>query len=187
MMMPAKNNNVGLYKETVLQFGFLAMFSQAMPLIPLIGYFTNLLEIWTRFQCMCRFQRKVKGEAADGIGAWLTIVDTMTFMAIPVNAFIIYFCGDIAFETSGNPFLTNFLVGQDPELWTSRNILMLVVAVEHALIFLKFCLSAWIDDTPRDIQKEIKRMPKVEKRAEKFLKRIKAQNDKKGEKSICTF
>jgi len=55
-----KPMHVNLYKETVIQFGFLAMFASSMPLTPLLAILTNAIEMVIRIKSMCLYSRRMK-------------------------------------------------------------------------------------------------------------------------------
>jgi hypothetical protein len=112
------------------------MFANIFPLAPLFSLFTNLLEIQIKIDSMCRYQRRMIPQGASGIGAWLPIMEMIAIVCIPVNAAIIYFAGDGTYYFNGTSSLEKFLVDINEGQWTQRNILILVVLVEHALLII---------------------------------------------------
>jgi len=63
-------------------------------------------------------------------------MEMIAIVCIPVNAGIIYFSGDGTFYFNGTSSLEKFLVYLNEGQWTQRNILILVVLVEHALLII---------------------------------------------------
>lgn len=82
---------VFFYNEAIVQFGFVVLFSQVFTLAPLFSVFTNLLEIKIKLDGMGRYSRRMKSEGATGIGAWMGVMEVLSFIAIPVNIAIIVF------------------------------------------------------------------------------------------------
>lgn len=153
-----------------------------MPLAAVIGWVVNGIEIILRYKSMCGYSRRVKAQGASGIGVWLSIVEQMSFLAIPINTCIIYFGTDTASVVNSDGTVTSvtehpskqlsWLTKDDPELWTPENILLLVVGVEHLLIALKYFINSIISDVPRHIEKLDKKLPMVRKRAGRYLKHL---------------
>jgi len=104
-------------------------------------------------------------------------MEKLTFIAIPVNAAIIYFIGDSLFETSGHSQITSWLSDHNPEFWTSRNILLLILGVEHFLMWYKSSISTFIDDFPKSVRKAKKRRVQVKLRAKKLLDTLKNSDE----------
>lgn len=122
------------YNEAIIQFGFIILFSPAFSLAPLFSVVTNALEIKIKLNSMSYYSRRMTAEGANGIGAWLPIMEFVAMVSIPVNVALIYWTGNI--ET-GMSSLVEVLSLRDSERWTPFNIFLLCVALEHVLIFLK--------------------------------------------------
>lgn len=74
-------------------------------------------------------------------------------MCIPVNTAIIYFTGNGSFTNSENSVssLEKFLKKQDGAFWNSSSIIMLAIAIEHALFIIKYLAAALTDDVPNSV------------------------------------
>jgi anoctamin-10 len=77
----------------MVQFGYLILFSPCFTLAPLFSLFTNLLEIRIKLDSMGKYSRRYKADSTDGIGIWLSIMEFLTFLAVPVNIGIVVFTG----------------------------------------------------------------------------------------------
>jgi hypothetical protein len=60
-------------------------------LAPLFSVFTNYLEIKIKLDGMGKYSRRMKSEGARGIGAWMGVMEVMSFISIPINIAIIVF------------------------------------------------------------------------------------------------
>lgn len=166
-------SHVNMYKETVIQFGYLAIFGSVMPLAPFFAWIANGLECIIRFKSMCLYSRRVKAQSTSSIGAWLGIVETLTFFAIPVNAFIVFFTGNKEYETSGKAVMFDPLIDRNPDYWTSEKIFMFVVLVEHGLLCFKLFISSFIPDVPKSVKKDQNKKKLVAETAKKHLDKVK--------------
>lgn len=78
------------------------MFANTFPLAPICSLVCNLIEIRIKFNNITTYSRRSTAEGANGIGAWLPIMEFIVIICIPVNCAIIYFTGDGDFEKSGS-------------------------------------------------------------------------------------
>lgn len=169
------------YQEAVIQFGFLAMFANAMPIAPFFCLATNVLEIKIKTNAMCYYSRRGIAEGANGIGAWLPIIEMLALICIPINCAIIYFTGDGTFKKSGESSLSKYLEERNEDYWSHTNVIFLTILIEHVLIVLKVVIQALIVDVPKNVIEAEKKRPLVERKAEEFLKIHKSQKkDRKG-------
>jgi len=51
---------------------------------------------------MCKFNRRIAPEGASDIGTWLTVMEAISLLCIPVNTAIIYFTGNGTFTSREN-------------------------------------------------------------------------------------
>lgn len=90
-------------------------------------------------------------EGASGIGAWLPIMEMLAMLCIPVNTAIIYFTGDFTYTEEGKSSLVKWLEGRNPDVWNTENIILLVVLIEHMLLFIKAIIAFVIPDVPQSV------------------------------------
>jgi hypothetical protein len=89
------------YNEAMVQFGFLTLFSNAFTIAPLFSLLTNLLEIKIKLDSAGKYSRRGKADGGSGIGIWSQIMEFLSFLAIPVNIAILFFCGHNGNSTEG--------------------------------------------------------------------------------------
>lgn len=77
----------------------------------------------------------------------------ISLLCIPVNTAIIYFTGNGSFTNSENSVssLEKFLKKQDSTYWNSSNIIMLAIAIEHALFIIKYLAAVLTSDVPNSV------------------------------------
>lgn len=141
------------------------MFANSFPLAPLFSFLCNLVDIESRIISMCTSSRRDKCEGASGIGVWLTIMEILAILCIPVNAAIIYFTGDSTYTEVGKSSYVKYMEGLDAELWSVKNIILLLILVEHLLLLVKVIIAALIPDVPSKVVKDEKERPRIRKRA----------------------
>lgn len=90
---------------------------------------------------------------------------------------ILYFVRDKSLGGSGKSPLVADLMDYDPEYWTDKNILLLIVGIEHLLIAVKYSINSFIDDTPHHIKKAEKKQKLLKKKAKRYLKSLKDYPD----------
>lgn len=79
--------------ELVLQFGYLALFSPAWPLIPLGFFINNWIELRSDFAKIALEHKRPPPVRADGIGAWVSALDTLTWLGSISTAAIVHLFG----------------------------------------------------------------------------------------------
>ena len=78
---------------TAIQFGYLALFSPAYPLAPLLALLNNILEIRVDASKLCRTMRRPKFEVCEDIGSWFAVLNIIGFLAVIVNSTMVAFVG----------------------------------------------------------------------------------------------
>lgn len=76
--------------ELVLQFGFVAIFSNVFPMAPILSLFCNNIQMQSQIDNLV-YVRRGKAENANGIGAWLLCLEVITQLSIIMNCAMIYF------------------------------------------------------------------------------------------------
>lgn len=165
------------YQEQIIQFGLIAMFANVFPLAPLFSFLCNLIDIKSRIISMCNYSRRGECEGASGIGAWLPIMEMLAMVCIPVNTAIIYLTGDSSYGFEGQSSYVKYMESQNEEYWTVEKIIILVVLVEHGLLFIKVVIAALIPDVPSEVIASEKIRPQIIKNAQSQIDRIKKLRD----------
>ncbi|XP_046403145.1 anoctamin-5-like isoform X2 [Ischnura elegans] len=92
-----RSDNLSLFQEMmeiVLQYGFVTLFVAAFPLAPLCALINNAAEIRLDADKLVTQYRRPLPRRTNTIGPWFTIQQTITYLAVAVNAFIIAFTSE---------------------------------------------------------------------------------------------
>ncbi|UYV68798.1 ANO4 [Cordylochernes scorpioides] len=82
------------YLEMVIQYGFVTLFVAAFPLAPLFALLNNIVEIrLDAYKYVTQLQRPVSARVPN-IGAWQTILHSISIFAVISNAFMIAYTSD---------------------------------------------------------------------------------------------
>jgi hypothetical protein len=79
------------YLEIVIQFGFIILFAFAFPLVPIMAWVTNHLEIQVDKIKLMYLSKRPDCQGALDIGSWYTILETLSFISIFTNSGILIF------------------------------------------------------------------------------------------------
>uniref|UniRef100_A0A0G4FP98 Anoctamin transmembrane domain-containing protein n=1 Tax=Chromera velia CCMP2878 TaxID=1169474 RepID=A0A0G4FP98_9ALVE len=106
------------FMELVIQFGLVAFFSIALPVIPFLAWLMNLLEIRIdAFKLLYCYQRPFPSRSREeGIGAWQNIIRTMAAISCIVNIGLPLFNLRLFSNMSDASRLITFLVAENAVL-----------------------------------------------------------------------
>jgi len=125
------------YNEMVIQFGFIALFAPAFPLVSLMGLVNNVIEIRSDSNKLCRvFQRPI-ARVVEDIGTWEMILDLMTYIAVATNVGLLWFTSEFGSQYTPLTRVWGFLVS------------------EHAFMIVKCAIAYAIPDIPEDVKDRI--------------------------------
>lgn len=130
------------YLELFLQFGYVSLFSCVYPLAAAFAVLNNFTEVNSDALKMCRVFKRPFAEPSASIGVWQLAFETMSVISVVTN------CALIGMSPQVNAVF--------PE--SKTDLVLIVVAVEHALLALKFILAFAIPDKPRHIQQKLARL-----------------------------
>ncbi|XP_033632205.1 anoctamin-3-like isoform X1 [Asterias rubens] len=133
------NFTLGEFTEKTIQYGFLMLFSCALPLAPLIAILVLLVDIRVDARRMLWMNRRPIAFISGGIGMWYSILDFLNFAGVVTNAFL------IAFTAQWSKDFTIY-----DKLWV-------VIAFEHFVLSVKFFIAYVIPDVPSDISLSMRR------------------------------
>jgi hypothetical protein len=117
---------------------------------------TNHIQINSQVKNL-KYYRRFSAEVSDGIGSWVTCLDTLSQISIFLNCATIYFTskvyvqifvgseqGDVPVEEL-NDFetITNG--------WDITTFLILLIMVEHGMLMIKIVIEQLIEETPPEI------------------------------------
>jgi len=127
------------FNELALQFGYIVLFSAALPAAAGLALLNNLLELRLDSVKVLKLTRRVPATSdSKGIGAWRSILLFLTYVGLGTNLGILIYTSDW-FER----FYPSF---------TPLDKLLLVVVLEHALIGLKLLIDACVPDMPAGVR-----------------------------------
>jgi hypothetical protein len=146
---------VWYYDEAFKQLGFIAFFAFVFPAAPLFSFITNFLEIRIKLQSMKSYSKRRISEGAKGIGSWLGIMELISMICIPVNVAMVFWLGYKGEKSVFVKFLEGRDVAREAEgldpIWTNVNMLLLLIFMEHVILFLKAAVAALIPDVPESV------------------------------------
>jgi len=136
--------------EIVCQYGFIVLFSSIFPPAALMSSISNWVQIKNQVNNMGRI-RRFKAEVSDGIGNWMQAIQILSQLSIIINCAVVYFTSHYYKKMfvweERDPNVTYVA----PSRWDYTMFLILVLAVEHAMIIVKILVEQMIDDTPCNI------------------------------------
>jgi hypothetical protein len=112
--------------ELVLQFGYLALFSPVWPLISMGFLLNNWIELRSDFARICIEHQRPAPTRSDGIGPWVTALETLTLLGSISTAAIVHLFGNDTIGGGG---------------WTTLPVTIFVS--EHLLLLLR-ALTRWV-------------------------------------------
>ncbi|CAH1966796.1 unnamed protein product [Acanthoscelides obtectus] len=129
--------------EMAIQLGYVILFSAAFSPAALCALLNNLIEIRVdAFKLVCICQRPF-GQRVPNIGTWQTVMEYMSIMAVLVNCALIG------------------LSGQVHRIFSDMNAtqtILLIVALEHIMLVIRFIITCAIPDIPGWLATEMAKM-----------------------------
>nr|CAI5824444.1 unnamed protein product [Callosobruchus analis] len=129
--------------EMTIQLGYVILFSAAFSPAALCALLNNLIEIRVdAFKLVCICQRPF-GQRVPNIGTWQTVMEYMSIMAVLVNCALIG------------------LSGQVHRMFSDMNAtqtILLIVALEHIMLVIRFIITCAIPDIPGWLATEMAKM-----------------------------
>ncbi|KAL3693097.1 hypothetical protein R1sor_006748 [Riccia sorocarpa] len=118
------------YLELAVQFGMVAMFACALPLVATFAFVNNLMEIRSDSFKLLAMMRRPVPRAASSVGAWLTIFQHLGVVAIVTNCALLV----CLYDEVGN--------------WSVEPGLGLILVLEHVLLLMKVGFSWFVPEEP---------------------------------------
>ncbi|KAL2634708.1 hypothetical protein R1flu_006187 [Riccia fluitans] len=118
------------YLELALQFGMVAMFACALPLVATFAFVNNLMEIRSDSFKLLALMRRPVPRAASSVGAWLMIFQHLGVAAIVTNCALLV----CLYDEVGN--------------WSVEPGLALILILEHVLLLMKVGFSWFVPEEP---------------------------------------
>ncbi|CAM9497815.1 unnamed protein product [Laminaria digitata] len=129
------------YTMSLIQFGYVALFSAAFPLAPLLAMINNLVQTRVDAHKICKTRRRPIALKSGGIGVWDNVLELMTVIAVITN------CA---------------LIGVTSTRWWPNEVsratrVLVVVMAEHVILFLKYWMESSIPRVPHKVQRALQR------------------------------
>jgi hypothetical protein len=118
------------YMEMGIQYGYVALFCAAFPILPVFALVELVLEIRVDALKLCKLTKRPNPSRAEDIGVWRSILLTVSFFAAITNPAMIVFSSNIFIDLS----------------YTQKFLLFLLM--EHLLFFFKFMIDVVVPDQP---------------------------------------
>ena len=138
---------VWFYNEAIVQLGFISFFAFVFPAAPVFSFITNFIEIRVKLNSMTYYSQREIAEGASGIGSWLPIMELISMICIPINVAMIFWTG----YKGKDSILVQTLEEHNGERWTTANILLLLILMEHLILALKIIMAILIPDVPERV------------------------------------
>ncbi|XP_075068505.1 anoctamin-10 isoform X2 [Mixophyes fleayi] len=158
------------YLELFLLFGYVSLFSCVYPLAAIFAVLNNVTEMYSDALKMCRVFKRPFSEPSASIGVWMLAFETMGIIAVVTNCALLGMSPQVK------------SVVQDSNL----DLFLMVAAIEHALLALKFILAFVIPDKPYDIQIKLAKLEFESMEALKQKQQMKLSFDSLTEDAIDT-
>ncbi|XP_071481408.1 anoctamin-7-like [Diadema antillarum] len=136
---PVGDLTLSEYNEKVILYGFLMLFSAALPIAPLIAITILLIDIRVDGKRLVWFNRRPIAFIASNIGMWFSILDFINFAGVVSNGFLIAF------------------TAQWGKKYSNAEKLWIVIGFEHIVFAVKFFIMYLIPDVPSDIRLAMRR------------------------------
>jgi len=144
------------YSEMVIQYGYVTLFAASFPLAPLLALACDLIELRSDAFKFVALVNKPFYQGAAGIGGWETVLEVMGVVAVITNCLLIGYTFNSVYLLFGEIYST----------------LVVIVLLEHILLFIKFVIAVAIPDIPHYVQKLIARQTYIQ---DQLLKRFEAE------------
>eukprot|EP00601_Ochromonadales_sp_CCMP2298_P007360 CAMPEP_0173208830 /NCGR_PEP_ID=MMETSP1141-20130122/22749_1 /TAXON_ID=483371 /ORGANISM="non described non described, Strain CCMP2298" /LENGTH=736 /DNA_ID=CAMNT_0014135355 /DNA_START=177 /DNA_END=2384 /DNA_ORIENTATION=+ len=127
------------YANLAIQFGYATMFIAAYPLAMAMSFVANYVELRVDAWKMTQMTRRPNPRSGEDIGTWYSLFELISYAAVVTNSALVAFTGS---------FLDGF--SDAGHVWV-------FICMSGALIFLKYLLAEYVDDTPRAVQIQLDR------------------------------
>mmetsp|Transcript_27171 Transcript_27171/g.5014 ORF Transcript_27171/g.5014 Transcript_27171/m.5014 type:complete len:126 (+) Transcript_27171:1870-2247(+) len=121
--------------EVVISYGYVILFSAAFPLVPLIAFICNSLELRIDAWKLCNLTRRPNPDVAGSIGMWGGIMRFICYAGAITNTAIIVFTAGI-FD----------MIEDTTTKW------LIFLLIEHILLLIKIVISYIIADVPKSVR-----------------------------------
>jgi hypothetical protein len=169
------------YMEMAIQYGYVVLFSAALPIIPLLALIEIIFEIRVDAWKLCSLTKRPFPQAAEDIGVWRDILSTISYFGAISNAAIIIFTSGSFDKIPSIIEVKNAQTGlvEQDQLFT---LLVIFMALEHTFFFIKFVIGVAVPDVPENVKDGLAWSSRVAK--EKLIKKIDESSAYKSSETV---
>lgn len=88
------------YLEITVQFAFIILFGNSMPLLPILTYFNNVFEVYVDKEKQLRFLRRPIPKNTADIGAWYFVLEITSYASVFLSVGILIYTTNSYYEMS---------------------------------------------------------------------------------------
>ena len=130
------------YNELALQYGYVVLFAVILPAAPFLALVNNIIEFRSDAFKTIYAQRRTRAEPADDIGPWAIALKMLSYAGLFCNLALLMITTDFFDE----------LAAVMPAFETLGARLVVILGVEHLLIFIKLFVDFVVPDVPSKIK-----------------------------------
>ena len=151
--VPVKTVKQGLgstfyeYNELAIQYGYLVMFSVALPLAPLLALVNNLIEFRSDALKLVYIARRIPTSRAMGIGPWAGALRALSYLGLACN---------LSYLALTTDFFSRLAV-RWPDFERTWVRISTIVIAEHLLLLVKLTVDFLLPDVPDRIRARLAR------------------------------
>jgi len=147
LLMPQYDLVFNDYNELILQFGYVTLFAANLPIVSLLAFINNMVEIRSDAYKLAFVLRRPLPKQAGSIGAWYVVMEIMSFAAVTANCAQVFCISRLCIEWD----------------WSERIFAMFLF--EHMIFGLKFTYMFFVPHITTDVQREIDHVNAMKQRA----------------------
>ena len=181
------------YLEMVIEFGYVTLFASAFPLASCISVFCNLIEIKSDCYKLTHALQRPPAERVNSIGVWGGVLQVMMLLSIVTNASLFAFSSeqmaawfpdlfrtvDLSPEAAAAAKIKAMTMGaetvdldeQVAVKGAGRYVVLIAVAIEHALFIAAAVILVMVPAIPSWVQSELQRRGFEKAKAAKEVRR----------------
>lgn len=123
------------FLELAIDFALLTSFGIVLPVMALVAFFSTMIKYRLVAYRMTNVTARPLPLLAGGIGEWETVFNALSIIAIVVNAALAVF------------------VMQPMRSWTTEHEFLAFIAIEHALLAVRYVVYLFVPDHPEDVRR----------------------------------
>lgn len=143
--------------EMLIQFGYVTLFASAFPLAAFVAVGANYVESRTDLWKLTRLCRRPSPNRIESLGMWNTILRVMEWMSALTNCLIFAFASSQMRQWLPENYTTNEWGKSTLVDSTADETLLIMFAIEHALVLVGLVLLHFVPPVPGFILAEVEK------------------------------